>query len=145
MGGRSLRKEGVQRLKRSLMQHDLWAVADRLHMVAEKNGNPIYSKNLKKLQQLIRPLIKQLAPTDSQISRLRDNYADAIASGEFQRTFAPDRSYAAYLPDRLFDPAGTWILVSGSLPGPSAPDISPHLHFVKKTPGGLSFILFPNP
>jgi hypothetical protein len=61
-----------------------------------------------------------LALTPEQIKKLPDNYAAAVASGEFAKQFEPERPDRPFLPD-LFAVDGPWVC-AGRADGPVAPE-----------------------
>jgi hypothetical protein len=115
-------------LKRAVLQRDLWLVFNWL--AGEHNIKHFYEPKLKEEEEvrasrdrLRRPLaavIGQLALTPDQIKKLPDNYAAAVASGEFAKRFDPERPDKPYLPADLFAADGPWVCV-GRTDGPIAP------------------------
>jgi RNA polymerase sigma factor (sigma-70 family) len=111
-------------LKRAVLQRDLWLVFNWLegdHRSFEEPA-PKPAKVQEARERLARPLaavIARLALTPDQIKKLPDNYAAAVASGEFARRFDPERPDKPFLPD-LFAADGGWVCV-GRPDGPVAP------------------------
>jgi hypothetical protein len=103
-------------LKRAIFQHDLWAISDCL---ANLDRDPKGKRDIREIQTRLYAAIKSLAQDRKKISKLRDNYDDAVRSGEFDLEFNVDAPYRAYLPADLFDAKGPWVCVRGALPGPS--------------------------
>ena len=67
------------------------------------------------------PNIGRLALTTDQIKKLLDNYAVAVASGEFAKRFDAEHPDKPYLPPDLFTADGPWVCV-GRPDGPIAPE-----------------------
>jgi hypothetical protein len=113
-------------LKRAVLQRDLWLVfnwlEDKHGYFAEPAPDPDEARAAQ--QRLRRPLaavIGRLALTPDQIKKLPDNYAAAVASGEFAKRFDRERPDKPYLPPDLFDAKGPWVCV-GRPDGPMAPE-----------------------
>lgn len=112
-------------LKRAVLQRDLWLVANWLGAVENRRGNsPLASADAdqrkKRLRQALVATIRRLALTADRIRSLSDNYAIAVASGEFAVTPAEESSAKPYLPPDLFSANGPWVCV-GRPDGPIAP------------------------
>jgi hypothetical protein len=112
--------------KRAVLQRDLWLVFNWL----EGGHSNFYEPTLAEEEvraardRLRRPLaavIGRLALTPDQIKKLPDNYAAAVASGEFARRFDPKRPDKSYLPADLFATDGPWVC-AGRPDGPVAPE-----------------------
>jgi len=110
-------------LKRAMLQRDLWLVFTWLegdHWL----DNEVKEEELRAARERLRlPLatvISRLALTRDQIERLPDNYAAAVASGEFAKQFDPKHPDTPYLPADLFDTDGPWVCL-GRPDGPIAP------------------------
>ena len=98
-------------IKRAALQRDLWLIFNWLE---RDHGDE------QRLSDLLASVIGRLALTPEQIQGLPDNYAAAVASGEFATSFDPERPGELYLPADLFAPDGAWVCV-GRLDGPVAP------------------------
>jgi hypothetical protein len=113
-------------LKRAVLQRDLWLVFNWL-----EGDHPYFSEPVLKPQEaraarerLRRPLaavIGRLALNRDQIKKLPDNYAAAVASGEFAQRFDAKRPDKSYLPPDLFAADGPWVCL-GRPGGPIAPE-----------------------
>ena len=120
-------------LKRAVLQRDLWLVFNwlqksELHGVPR--GTPVENRDeakqrwrdtQKRLRQPLVEVIRRLALTPDQISILPDNYAAAVASGEFAKQFDLERPNQPFLPADLFATDGPWVCV-GADDGPVAPE-----------------------
>jgi hypothetical protein len=114
-------------LKRAVLQRDLWLVFNWLE---DDHGSKFFYEPALKPEEvraardrLRRPLaavIGRLALTPDQIKKLPDNYAAAVASGEFAKRFDPERPDKPYLPADLFAADGPWVCL-GRPDGPIAP------------------------
>jgi hypothetical protein len=112
-------------LKRALLQRDLWLV---FHWLEGDHGDsadpPLPAEAARAAQQrLRRPLaavIGHLALRPDQTKELPDNYAAAVASGEFPERYDPGHPGRPYLPHDLFAADGPWVCV-GPAGGPVAP------------------------
>jgi hypothetical protein len=116
-------------VKRAVLQRDLWLVFDWL----EGDHDHFYEPGLKpdevraardRLRPLLAAVIGRLALTADEIKKLPDNYAAAVASGEFPTKFDPEKPDRPHLPADLFAADGPWVCV-GRPDGPVAPE---HLH-----------------
>jgi hypothetical protein len=90
-------------LKRAILQRDLW-------LVFNWGGD---------LQRPLATIISRLALAPDQIKDLPDNYAAAIASGEFAKAYDPEQPDKPYLPADLFAADGPWVCL-GRPDGPVA-------------------------
>lgn len=95
-------------VKRAMLQRDLWAVFDW-----SAGMSPGYEKERRELQARLADVLRRLALTSEQIATLPDNYAQAVASGEFAKEYDPDHRERAFLPPDLFDPQGPWVELEG--------------------------------
>lgn len=99
-------------LKRAILQRDLWLVASwRATFPDAKSSETL---------RLLAKAIGHLALTSDEITKLPDNYADAIKSRKFPTAIDPERLSAGYLPADLLDPQGAWVCV-GRTDNPTAP------------------------
>jgi len=113
-------------LKRALLQRDLWLVFNWLE---EGDHRGYGERRLKaevaravqeRLRHPLAAVIGRLALSPKEIRDLPNNYAAAIASGEFARRFDPERPAKPYLPPDLFAADGPWVCV-GRTDGRTAP------------------------
>jgi hypothetical protein len=113
-------------VKRAVLQRDLWLVFDWL----EGDHGHFYGPELKpdevraardRLRRPLAAVIGRLALTADEIKKLPDNYAAAVASGEFPKQFEPEKPDRPHLPADLFAVDGPWVCV-GRTDGPVAPE-----------------------
>ena len=112
-------------LKRAILQRDLWLVFNWLEGMHTSFQRPDLtpqevSVSCHKLQKPLAAVIGRLALTPEQIERLPDNYAAAVSSGEFAKSFDPKQPDHAYLPPELFAADGPWVCVGRSDGGVAA-------------------------
>ena len=112
-------------LKRAVFQRDLWLVfnwleGDHASFAAPPLKTEEVSAAQERLRRPLAAVIGRLALTPEQIKKLPDNYAAAVASGEFAKQFEPERPDRPFLPD-LFAVDGPWVCV-GRPDGPVAPE-----------------------
>jgi len=98
-------------LQRAVLQRDLWLIFNWLERTRGHD---------RRLAGLLASVIGRLALSSEQIEALPDNYAAAVASGEFATRFDPERPDEPYLPPDLFAPHGPWVC-AGRPDGPVAP------------------------
>jgi hypothetical protein len=96
-------------LKRAILQRDLWAVFDWSVEKAAYPGKPDYANEKRELQTRLAEVLRRVALTPEQIASLPDNYAQAVASGEFAKQYDPEHRDRAFLPPDLFEPRGPWV------------------------------------
>ncbi len=106
-------------LKRAILQRDLWLMFNWLEgthtgFQAPELSPQEVSNSRHKLRKPLAAVIGRLALTPEQIERLPDNYAAAVASGEFAKSFDPKQPEQAYLPPDLFAADGPWVCVGRS-------------------------------
>ncbi len=106
-------------LKRAVLQRDLWLVFNWLEGDHSDFAEPPLDVEAARaaIERLRRPLaavIGRLALNPQQIRDLPDNYAAAIASGQFARRFSPEQPDKPYLPPDLFAADGPWVCVGRS-------------------------------
>jgi hypothetical protein len=119
-------------VKRALLQRDLWAVFDWSVETA-----PGYEKEKRELQARLTEILRRLAPMPEQLGSLPDNYAQAVASGEFAKEYDPEHRERAFLPPDLFEPHGPWVELEGR--GNPLPVAEQHDSFFS---GRSSFLVF---
>jgi hypothetical protein len=121
-------------LKRALLQRDLWALFDSVL------ANPIwsdytnYDRTKKDRYKAVRAelatrvlkVIGRVALTREQIDALPDNYATAVAAKTFPTDFDAGKEDKVFLPPDLWQPQGSWVLLSDKLGRPLA---QTHLEF----------------
>jgi hypothetical protein len=112
-------------LKRALLQRDLWLVFNWLDGSHDRFSEPpveaeVASAAQERLRRPLAAVIGRLALSPKEIRDLRDNYAAAVASGQFVRRFDPEQLEKPYLPSDLFSADGPWVCV-GRPDGPVAP------------------------
>src|ERR1700678_1484196 len=95
-------------VKRAILQRDLWAVFDW-----SAGRAPGSEEEKRELQERLAETLRRLALTPEQIGSLPDNYAQAIASGEFAKEYDPEHRDRAFLPPDLFEPQGSWVELEG--------------------------------
>ena len=113
-------------LKRAVLQRDLWLVFNWLEGDHGNFAEPaLKAEEVRAARdRLRRPLtavIGRLALTADQIKKLPDNYAAAVASGEYAKKFDAEHPDKPYLPADLFAADGPWVCV-GRADGPIAPE-----------------------
>jgi len=97
-------------VKRAILQRDLWSVFDwSVERSPGYNGNPGYDTEKRELQTRLAEVVRRLALTPEQIVALPDNYAQAVASGEFAKEYDPEHRDRVFLPPDLFEPQGPWV------------------------------------
>jgi hypothetical protein len=129
-------------VKRAILQHDLWAIFDwSIEREPERPGKPEYEREKRELQMRLAEVLRRLALTSKQIESLPDNYAQAVASGNFGKAYDPAHSDRAFLPPDLFDQRGSWLEIEGAGdPEPVAPQ---HLTAVSGRSRFLVFMRLP--
>ena len=129
-------------VKRAMLQHDLWAIFDwSIEREPERPGKPEYEREKRELQMRLAEVLRRLALTSKQIESLPDNYAQAVASGNFGKAYDPAHSDRAFLPPDLFDQRGSWLEIEGAGdPEPVAPQ---HLTAVSGRSRFLVFMRLP--
>lgn len=107
-------------LKRAVLQRDLWLVFNWLEGDRGNSEARPRPEALSRLRRALAAVIGRLVLSPDQIERLPDNYAAAVASGEFAKRFDPAQPDRPYLPPDLFAADGPWVCV-GRPNGPVAP------------------------
>lgn len=125
-------------VKRAILQRDLWAVFDwSVERSEGYNGKPGYDAEKRELQTRLAEVLRRLALTPEQIEALPDNYAQAVASGEFARKYDPAYPDRAFLPPDLFEPRSPWVKLEGGRdPEPVA------IQHLTQFSGRSSFLVF---
>jgi hypothetical protein len=119
-------------VKRAILQRDLWAVFDW-----SAGRAPGSDEEKRELQGPLAQVLRRLALTPEQIGSLPDNYAQAIASGEFAKEYDPEHKDRVFLPPDLFEPRGSWVELEGR--GEPLPVAEQHDSFFS---GRSSFLVF---
>jgi hypothetical protein len=113
-------------LKRAVLQRDLWLVFNWVDGNHGQFADPLLAEEAwrasqKRLRLRLAAVIGRLALSPEQIRRLPDNYAAAVASGQFAKRYDPGRPDQPYLPPDLFAADGPWVCL-GRPDGPVAPE-----------------------
>ena len=119
-------------VKRAILQRDLRAVFD--WSAGRAAGS---DEEKRELQGRLGEVVHRLALTPAQLSSLPDNYAQAVASGEFAKEYDPGHRERAFLPPDLFEPQGPWVELEGR--GKPLPVAEQHDSFFS---GRSSFLVF---
>ena len=119
-------------VRRVMLQRDLWAVFD--WSVERASG---YETERRELQSRLAEALRRLALAPDELQSLPNNYAQAVASGEFLKEYDPLQRDRAFLPPDLFDPQGPWVKLEG--PGKSLPLTEQHNSFFS---GRSTFLVF---
>jgi hypothetical protein len=98
-------------VKHVILQRDLWAVFDWSVQRQRPQGEPAYEREKRELQIRLAEVLRRLALTREQMESLPDNYAQAVASGEFPKEYDPAHRDRALLPPDLFEQRGPWVAI----------------------------------
>ncbi|MGA8151596.1 MAG: hypothetical protein WB952_11650 [Terriglobales bacterium] len=129
-------------VKRAILQRDLWAVFDwSVQRQPEHLGEAQYEEEKRELQIRLAEALRRLALTSKQIEALPDNYAQAVASGEFGKEYQPEHRDRPFLPPDLFDGRGPWVEIEA--PGEIEPVAATHVYAVSGRSRFLVFIRLP--
>jgi len=129
-------------LKRAILQRDLWAVFDwSVQQRPERPGETEYEPEKRELQARLAAVLRQIALTSKQIESLPDNYAQAVASGDFGKAYDPAHRDRAFMPPDLFEQHGPWVEIEGA--GDLEPVASQHVSSVSGRSRFLVFIRLP--
>ena len=123
-------------VKRAILQRDLWSVFDW-----SAGRAPGYEKERRELQARLAEVLRRLALTPEQLGSLPDNYAQAVASGEFAKEYDPQHRDRPFLPPDLFEPQGSWVALKGQ--GKPLPVAEQHDSFFSGRSGFLVFLRLP--
>jgi len=97
-------------LKRAILQRDLWALFDwSVAREPDHPGEATYASEKRGLQIRLAEVMRRLALTPKEIEALPDNYAQAVASGQFAGAYDPAHPDHPFLPSDLFDSHGPWV------------------------------------
>ena len=125
-------------IKRAILQRDLWAVFDwAVERHSERVGDRAYEKEKRELQTRIAEVLRRIALTPAELAALPNNYAQAVASGEFGREYDPAHRERPFLPADLFEPHGPWV----ELEDPGNPEPIAFQH-VSNSSARSSFLVF---
>jgi len=102
-------------LKRAIFQHDLWAIFDW-----SARRSDTHPTERRELQIRLAEVLRRLALTSEEIKSLPDNYAQAVASGDFAKEYDPTTRHGAFLPPDLLQPRSPWVCIGGNGMGPVA-------------------------
>jgi hypothetical protein len=128
-------------VKQAIMQRDVWAVFD---WSVERQGpqrEPGYEWEKRELQIRLAEVLRRLALTPEQIESLPDNYAQAVASGEFPKEYDPAHRDRAFLPQDLFEQHGPWVAILNG--GYSEPVATAHVFAFSGRSRFLVFVRLP--
>ena len=129
-------------VKRATLQRDLWAIFDwSIERESERPGDPDYASEKRELQTRLAEVLRRLALTSKQIEALPDNYAQALASGNFGKAYDPAHRDHAFLPPDLFDQHGSWVNIEGA--GGPEPVAAQHVAAVAGRSRFLVFLHLP--
>jgi hypothetical protein len=98
-------------LKRAILQRDLWAVFDWSVRQESDSERPPHDNERSELQVRLAEVLRRLALTLKEFESLPDNYAQAVASGEFAREYDPAHPEQPFLPPDVFE-SGPWVYVN---------------------------------
>jgi len=93
-------------LKRAILQRDLWAVLSWTIRTGQE------SPQIANLQNKLFEAMRRLALRPEEIARLPDSYQAAIKSKAFPAAYDQDKHTQPFLPPDLFDPKGSWVMLS---------------------------------
>ena len=97
-------------VKRAILQRDLWAVFDwSVARQPDNEGEPTYGAEKHELQTRLAEVLRRLALTPKEIETLPENYAQAVASGQFASAYDAAHPDHAFLPPDLLDSRGPWV------------------------------------
>jgi hypothetical protein len=97
-------------IKRAILQRDLWAVFDwSVERRPEQATDAAYEPEKRELETRLAEVLRRIALSPEELAALPDNYAQAVASGEFAREYDPAHVDRAFFPPDLFEPHGPWV------------------------------------
>lgn len=100
-------------VKRAFFIRDMWTVFDWAVQRTPLASDDAFESEKKELQVRLAEVLRRLAMTSGEIALLPDNYAQAVASGEFPKDYDPSHPDRAFLPPDLFDQHGPWVWIQG--------------------------------
>ncbi len=125
-------------IKRAILQRDLWAVFDwSVERRPEQATDAAYEPEKRELETRLAEVLRRIALSPEELAALPDNYAQAVASGEFAREYDPAHVDRAFLPPDLFEPHGPWV----ELEDPGNPEPVNFQHFSDHS-ARSSFLVF---
>ena len=97
-------------VKRAILQRDLWAVFDwaEERQPNDESGSA-YAKERRELRIRLAEALRRIALSPEELAALPDNYAQAVASGEFGQEYDPIHRERVFLPPDLFEARGPWV------------------------------------
>jgi hypothetical protein len=99
-----------------MLQRDLWAIFDWT-----TGGDSTLSPARRELEVRLAQVIRRLSLPVERIRALPNNYQDVVAAKSFATHYDPARHEQPFLPADLFQPNGTWVLLSAQGGDPAAP------------------------
>ncbi len=106
-------KQVADKLKRALLQRDLWAVFDYLASTDPSTEKWRTEQNLageqRQLLDRLAKAIRRLSLSPAEIRQLPDNYALAITAEEFPGRHVSTQAQRAFLPPDLLKVDGSWL------------------------------------
>lgn len=93
-------------LKRAILQRDLWAVFDWTTTLLANSPEKL------SLQIKLVEVIKRLALSPEQIAALPNSYVTAVEAKAFATTYDLNLRERGFVPPKLFDPEGPWVMLS---------------------------------
>jgi hypothetical protein len=126
------------RLKRVMLQRDLWTIFDWTVRQYSANKHPRYDKEKQDLQVRLAEALRRLALSPDEIKSLPDNYAQAVASGTFAKEYDSAQRERVFLPPDLFDPHGPWVCIN---PSPESDTGVTPMHLINFS-GRSGFLVF---
>ena len=128
--------------KRAILQRDLWAVFDwTVERRSEGVSDPAYMKEKHELQTRLAEVLRRIALTPQELAALPNNYAQAVASGDFGREYDPAHRERAFLPPDLFEVRGAWVELED--PGSPVPVAFAHISNVSARSSFRVFLRLP--
>jgi hypothetical protein len=125
-------------IKRAILQRDLWAVFDwSVERRPEQATGAAYELEKRELETRLAEVLRRIALSPDELAALPDNYAQAVASGEFAREYDPAHVDRVFLPPNLFEPHGPWV----ELEDPGNPEPVNFQHFSDHS-ARSSFLVF---
>lgn len=113
-------------VRRAMLQRDLLAVFDWTANVWDNRAPACQA-----LQQRLARVIRDLALDGTEIAKLPDTYATAVAAMAFAKKYRSDRPEEPFLPPDLFDEASSWVCLRNPYGDPIAP--RHHEHFTGRS------------
>ena len=97
-------------LRRAMLQRDLWGAFDYVAWYPDEwVHRSRYEPAAMKLRSRLAKAIGRLSLTRKEVAGLSDNYAAAVASGDFALDHDPKKPTQSFLPADLFDSKGNWV------------------------------------